>query len=91
KFHATLAEIVSVVCRGLRDQTGVNSVVLSGGVFANALLLNDAIRRLTGGGFNAHWHRLTPSNDGGLSFGQLAVAAARRGVADVSGNSRPGR
>ena len=91
KFHATVAEIISAVCRRLRESTGINTIVLSGGVFANALLLDAAIRRLTGGSFDVHWHRLLPSNDGGLSFGQLAVAAAQRGVADVSGHTGPGR
>lgn len=90
KFHATLAEIIAVVCTRLRDQTGIETVVLSGGVFANALLSIDTMQRLTRNGFRAYCHSLTPANDGGLSFGQLAVAAVQKGVADVSWHSRQG-
>jgi hydrogenase maturation protein HypF len=51
-------------------------VVLSGGVFQSALLTREASARLRGEGFRVYRHRLVPPNDGGLSLGQLAVAAA---------------
>ncbi len=91
KFHSTLAQIIANVCARLRDQTGIESVVLSGGVFANALLLTDAVSRLSNHGLRAHFHHQTPPNDGGLSFGQLAVAAARKGIGDVSWHSGQSR
>ena len=65
----------------------VRPVALSGGVFLNALLTREAISRLSGEGFQVYRHRLVPPNDGGLSLGQLAVAA-RQGDDDVSGHSR---
>jgi hydrogenase maturation protein HypF len=56
--------------------TGLDSVVLSGGVFLNALLTTEAVHQLRDGGFHVYRHRLVPPGDGGLSLGQLAIAAA---------------
>ncbi|WP_042422847.1 carbamoyltransferase HypF [Streptacidiphilus anmyonensis] len=75
RFHAGLAAAVQEVCRRLRGQTGVGTVALSGGVFANALLLTACLRGLREDGFTVLRHRLVPPNDGGLALGQLAVAA----------------
>lgn len=77
RFHSTLVEMIADVCGRLRDETTLCDVVLSGGVFLNALLTTEVCERLTAAGFRVHRHRLTPPNDGGLSLGQLAVAAAR--------------
>jgi hydrogenase maturation protein HypF len=77
RFHTTVAEIIVAVCRRLREQTGLDGVVLSGGVFMNALLTREAVARLERESFSVYRHRRTPPNDGGLSLGQLAVAAAR--------------
>jgi hydrogenase maturation protein HypF len=77
RFHSTLIEVIAVVCLRLRQQTGVSTVVLSGGVFLNALLTTEVMARLIAGGFTVFRHRLVPPNDGGLSLGQLAIAAAQ--------------
>jgi len=77
KFHSTWVEIISVICRKIREATGENSVVLSGGVFMNALLAVEVVERLNREGFCTFRHRLVPCNDGGLSLGQLAVAASQ--------------
>jgi hydrogenase maturation protein HypF len=76
RFHSTLVEMIAVVCGRLRSATGLDAVVLSGGVFLNALLTTEASARLQGEGFRVYRHRLVPPNDGGLSLGQLAIAAA---------------
>ena len=47
-----------------------------GGVFLNALLTVEVTARLRDDRFRVHVHRQVPPNDGGLSLGQLAVAAA---------------
>ncbi|MCB2040464.1 MAG: carbamoyltransferase HypF, partial [Rhodoferax sp.] len=52
-------------------------VALSGGVFQNRILLEQLVRRLEQAGLAVLTHRQVPSNDGGLSLGQAAVAAAR--------------
>ena len=43
----------------------------------NALLTNDAIELLENDNFRVCRHRQVPPNDGGISLGQLAVAAAK--------------
>jgi hydrogenase maturation protein HypF len=80
RFHTTMVEVIATVCGRLRQETGIGTVVLSGGVFANALLTAEAVRRLEEMGFRALRHRLVPPNDGGLCLGQLAVAAALLGA-----------
>jgi hydrogenase maturation protein HypF len=76
RFHSALAGLVAAVCVRLRADTGLNAVVLSGGVFLNALLLAEALDRLTRAGFRVSRHTRVPPGDGGLCLGQLAVAAA---------------
>lgn len=75
RFHSTLVDLVAAVCCRLRDATAISTVVLSGGVFQNGLLSSEVVRRLDDEGFRAYRHRFVPPNDGGLSLGQLAVAA----------------
>jgi hydrogenase maturation protein HypF len=72
-----LVEIIGVVCGRLRQATGLGTVVLSGGVFLNALLTTEGTARLRGDGFRVFRHCRVPPNDGGLSLGQLSVAAAQ--------------
>ena len=79
RFHSTLVEIIVAVCSRIRDNTGLGRVVLSGGVFTNELLSTDTAAELRSHSFEVLRHRLVPANDGGLSLGQLAVAAARGG------------
>jgi len=75
RLHSTLVQIILDTCRHIREQVKLNKVVFSGGVFMNALLTLEAEQRLAGGGFAVFRHRLVPTNDGGLSLGQLAIAA----------------
>lgn len=82
RFHSTLAEIIIEVCRRLRPRVGGQEddpravVALSGGVFLNALLVVELVERLESEGFRVCRHRVVPTNDGGISLGQVAVAAA---------------
>jgi hydrogenase maturation protein HypF len=77
RFHSTLVDVVAVVCGRVREATGLEAVVLSGGVFMNTLFTREIGARLDADGFRVYRHQLTPPNDGGLSLGQLAVAAAQ--------------
>ena len=75
RFHnALVAGIVTVA-----QAVGQPRVALSGGCFQNRLLLERAAQRLRAGGFEVILHRQIPPNDGGVSLGQIAVAAARLG------------
>jgi hydrogenase maturation protein HypF len=73
RFHHTLAEIITRVCKTVHGE--VNVITLSGGVFMNALLLQETEKKLEEMGFLVFQNLLVPPNDGGLSLGQLAVAA----------------
>lgn len=75
RFHTTLVAIIATVCEHIRKASGLSDVVLSGGVFLNALLTQETTTLLERQGFRVYRHRLVPPNDGGLSLGQLAVAA----------------
>jgi len=74
RFHNAVAAMVAQVCGALRDETGLNEVALSGGVWQNMTLLAKTLDRLHAGGFTVYVHRLVPPNDGGLALGQAAVA-----------------
>jgi hydrogenase maturation protein HypF len=71
RFHNAVAQATAGACR----EIGAPAVVLSGGVFQNALLLARTIEALEG--MRVLTPRRLPFNDGGISFGQAAVAAAR--------------
>ena len=86
RFQTTMVELIASVCDHIRRSMQLDAVVLSGGVFMNALLSSEANIRLTGDGFRVYRHRLVPPNDGGLSLGQLAVAAALAQGESAGGN-----
>ncbi|MCX5893359.1 MAG: hypothetical protein NTW80_10400 [Deltaproteobacteria bacterium] len=75
--------LLTAACELVRDQTGLELVALSGGVFQNALLLTGLSNSLEQCGFEVLTHRLTPPNDGCISLGQVAVAAARLKLEDT--------
>jgi hypothetical protein len=77
RFHHGVAAAIERTCAILRSRTGLGVVALSGGVFQNLLLLDRTVTRLEGGGFRVLVHGRVPPNDGGISLGQAAVAAAR--------------
>lgn len=82
RFHLTLQEVLTQACLALRDDLGLEKVVLSGGVFQNRTLLAGLEGHLHFQGFKVYSQSLVPSNDGGIALGQ-AVAAhyrSREGV-----------
>jgi hydrogenase maturation protein HypF len=78
RFHRAVARAVAEICRRARRDTGLATVALSGGVFANALLEEECARLLDGDDFVVLRHGEVPPNDGGLALGQLVVAAHLR-------------
>jgi hydrogenase maturation protein HypF len=77
RFHNGVVEVIVRCCGALRDSSGLTTVALSGGVFQNLLLLRRTVERLGAGGFRVLTHFRVPANDGGVSLGQAAIAAAR--------------
>ena len=81
-FHETLAAMLAEAVGRVARRTGLRRVVLSGGCFANRLLLGGLARRVRAAGLEVLAHRQVPTGDGGIALGQAVVAAARlaRGV-----------
>ena len=75
KFHLTLIKLFTDLCIQLKQETGIDRIVLSGGVFQNATLLAGLCRGLRQKGFSVFSHSKEPTNDGGISLGQVSIAA----------------
>ncbi|MFF7077049.1 Kae1-like domain-containing protein, partial [Streptomyces lavendulae] len=95
RFHTGVADLVGTLCGLARERHGLDTVALTGGVFANTLLSSACARLLRERGFTVLRHRTVPPGDGGLALGQLMVAAAghvsehpHRGGAHVPGGTR---
>jgi len=77
RFHNGLASAAVRAACLLRDRVGLRTVALSGGVFQNITLLERLVTGLERENFHVLTHHRVPPNDGGISLGQAAVAAAR--------------
>jgi hydrogenase maturation protein HypF len=73
-FHNTLARIITQLCSELSQETGLEKVALSGGVFQNRRLLRLVSIALKADGLTTLFHRHLPVNDGCISLGQAVVA-----------------
>lgn len=69
-FHMALSKAVADMCLKIRDKYGENKVCLSGGVFANRILLKEIISDLKKEKFEVYRNKLVPSGDAGISLGQ---------------------
>jgi hydrogenase maturation protein HypF len=79
-FHRTVGETAARVAIDLARAHDLRAVVLTGGVFQNVRLTAVVSAALESAGLEVLTHRAVPPNDGGLSVGQAAVAAARLGA-----------
>jgi hydrogenase maturation protein HypF len=84
------------IAQGLRDAVneissghGLDTVVLSGGVFQNELLLEDLKSLLANGSLQVWTNHAVPPNDGGISLGQAALAAFGRFDGQAQPNDEP--
>jgi len=82
RFHRAVAELVCRCCVLAAERHGLDTAVLTGGVFGNALLSSACATALTRDGLTVLRHRRVPPNDGGLALGQLMVAARTAASAD---------
>jgi len=74
QFHFTICQLIVDTCVMLREQYGLTTVALSGGVFHNRILLTHLIPMLEQAGFKTLMNRLVPPGDGGISLGQAYIA-----------------
>jgi hydrogenase maturation protein HypF len=77
RFHNTLIDMYKNVCIDIRDETGIDQVALSGGVFQNVTLLRGLTRELTSSALTVFSHAAVPTNDGSLALGQAVCAGLR--------------
>jgi hydrogenase maturation protein HypF len=86
RFHNGLADATARACAVLARRRATRTVVLSGGSFQNRRLIERTSALLGAEGLRVLTPERLPAGDGGISYGQTAVAAARlarRGDADV--------
>jgi len=85
RFHNALAAATASACLAAAEAEGIGDAVLSGGVFQNRLLLERTAERLRAAGLRVLLPERLPPNDGGISYGQAAVAvAAQRGRGEAA-------
>jgi hydrogenase maturation protein HypF len=77
RFHNSLAAATAEAIERVAAERGLGAAVLSGGVFQNRVLLEGVADRLERAGLRVLIPLRLPPNDGGISYGQAAVAAAR--------------
>jgi len=73
-FHSSIARLIHGMSLTIRKETGINKVVLSGGVFQNGLLLRLASDLLHKEGFAVLTSRKFSCGDYGIALGEIAIA-----------------
>jgi hydrogenase maturation protein HypF len=76
QFHSGIAEGFIRAAANARERSGISQVALSGGCMHNRRLARLLRSGLEEKGFQVYQHRNVSPGDGGLSYGQAAVAAA---------------
>jgi len=89
RFHRGLSQALAQACYWASGLTGLKRVVLSGGCFMNAWLLNDLSGRLEEMDLEPLSQRETPANDGGLSLGQALAGRLALAAGDMELWTRP--
>jgi hydrogenase maturation protein HypF len=77
-FHQAVIDATARAARHCADSAGIRTIGLTGGVFANRILLQGLRKSLTQSGYEVLTHRIVPCNDGGLALGQATIAVAQR-------------
>jgi hydrogenase maturation protein HypF len=84
RFHNSVGAATVAALTDTAGNRGLGTVVLSGGVFQNRLLMEMVAAGASAAGLRVLVPDRLPANDGGISFGQVAVAAARLAAAASS-------
>ncbi|MCD4742701.1 MAG: carbamoyltransferase HypF [Desulfobacteraceae bacterium] len=77
RFHRTFVDMFVKGVLKVRQNTGLNDVVLSGGVFNNNLVFDNILKDLENNDLKVYTHTLVPAGDGGISLGQAIIAGAK--------------
>jgi hydrogenase maturation protein HypF len=75
RFHRGLVAVLVRLAGLLREETSLNRICLSGGVFHNSLVMEQLVRDLEAAEFAVFTHAQVSTGDGGLSLGQAVIAA----------------
>ena len=81
RFHAGLVKVIDTMIGHITEQHSITTVALSGGCLQNKVLLENLAPRIQARGLVCLSQSQFPSNDGGISLGQVAIAAAQQLVA----------
>jgi hydrogenase maturation protein HypF len=84
RFHAAVAGATVDACAAAASVVGTDVVVLSGGVFLNRRLVEAVGAGLGAAGLRVLVPERLPPGDGGISYGQAAVAARRLALGAVA-------
>lgn len=77
KFHNSVIAVTFEAVKKIHSETGINTVVLSGGSFQNKYLSENLLDLLLQTGYQVYMSSQVPVNDGGIALGQLAIAAKK--------------
>ena len=77
-FHSSAAHALLAQAELARESCGTNRIGLTGGVFQNRVLADEAVALLTAAEFDVHLPRVLPCNDAALCFGQIVEFAASK-------------
>jgi hydrogenase maturation protein HypF len=81
KFHRSLVLLILRLSLEIREESGLDRIVLGGGTFQNRYLSEKIMDKLENEGFKVYLPRRIPVNDQGIAAGQLAIGAHRRKLA----------
>jgi hydrogenase maturation protein HypF len=76
-FHDSVVAATVAVIRRVCEERGIGVVAVGGGTFQNARLVTTVASEVEAAGLRVLVPRALPPNDGAISYGQAAVAAAR--------------
>ena len=74
RFQRTVVEMMITAAEQARETSGINTLVVTGGVMQNTSVTSFATRLLGDRGFDVLEQRVVPANDGGIALGQAAIA-----------------
>jgi len=89
KIHNTLTNIVVKKVGDIKKEYKVEKVVLSGGVFQNKYLLAALENALLAKGFSVYSNKQIPSNDSGISLGQIYMCSAEAKLGKINKEKYP--